>query len=313
MDAMAKYILQRLIYMIITLFIIATATFFLMKMLPGSPFDANAQKMSEEQYESMLEHYGLDEPVPVQYVKYMAGMVQGDLGVSFQYDNRAVTDVILDRLGPSAQLGAQALIIGAILGIILGMVAAIRHNTWVDYTSNVIAVIGISIPSFVFAGILQYYLAVQWRLFPPSFWETPIHTVLPTIALMIFPMAICARFMRTEMLEVLGSDYIELARAKGVSSNSIMFKHAMRNALIPVITVLGPMTVSLMTGTLVIEQIFAVPGIGEQFVSSINTKDYPVIMGTTMLFSILFIVVILIVDLLYGLIDPRIRISGGKK
>ncbi|GAE93584.1 oligopeptide transport system permease protein OppB [Gracilibacillus boraciitolerans JCM 21714] len=192
------------------------------------------------------------------------------------------------------------------------MIAAIRHNTWMDYISNVIAVIGISIPSFVFAGLLQYYLAVKWRIFPPSFWESPIYTVLPTIALMIFPMAICARFMRTEMLEVLGSDYIELARAKGVSSNAIMFKHALRNALIPVITILGPMTVSLMTGTLVIEQIFAVPGIGEQFVRSISVNDYPVIMGTTLLFSVLFVVVILIVDLLYGLIDPRIRINGGK-
>ncbi|WP_208590510.1 oligopeptide ABC transporter permease [Gracilibacillus suaedae] len=309
---MTKYILQRLIYMIITLFIIATATFFLMQLLPGSPFNELGGKMTEAQEQILLEEYGLNDPVPVQYAKYMLGMVQGDLGVSFQYDNRSVTDIILDRIGPSAHLGAQALIIGSVLGIILGMIAAIRHNTWVDYSSNVLAVIGISIPSFVFAGLLQYYFAVQWRIFPPSFWEGPIYSVLPTISLMIFPMAICARFMRTEMLEVLGSDYIELARAKGVSNSKIMFKHALRNALIPVITVLGPMTVSLMTGTLVIEQIFAVPGIGEQFVRSISVNDYPVIMGTTMLFSVLFILVILIVDLLYGMIDPRIRITGGK-
>ncbi|WP_018933343.1 oligopeptide ABC transporter permease [Gracilibacillus lacisalsi] len=309
---MAKYILQRLVYMFITLFVIATATFFLMQLLPGSPFNELGGKMTEAQEQILLEEYGLNDPVPVQYAKYMLGMVQGDLGVSFQYDNRSVTDIILDRIGPSAHLGAQALIIGSILGIILGMIAAIRHNTWVDYSSNVLAVIGISIPSFVFAGLLQYYFAVQWRIFPPSFWEGPIYTVLPTISLLIFPMAICARFMRTEMLEVLGSDYIELARAKGVSNSSIMFKHALRNALIPVITVLGPITVSLMTGTLVIEQIFAVPGIGEQFVRSISVNDYPVIMGTTMLFSVLFILVILIVDLLYGMIDPRIRITGGK-
>lgn len=298
--------------MFITLFVIATATFFLMQLLPGSPFNELGGKMTEAQEQILLEEYGLNDPVPVQYAKYMLGMVQGDLGVSFQYDNRSVTDIILDRIGPSAHLGAQALIIGSILGIILGMIAAIRHNTWVDYSSNVLAVIGISIPSFVFAGLLQYYFAVQWRIFPPSFWEGPIYTVLPTISLLIFPMAICARFMRTEMLEVLGSDYIELARAKGVSNSSIMFKHALRNALIPVITVLGPITVSLMTGTLVIEQIFAVPGIGEQFVRSISVNDYPVIMGTTMLFSVLFILVILIVDLLYGMIDPRIRITGGK-
>ncbi|SER86795.1 oligopeptide transport system permease protein [Gracilibacillus ureilyticus] len=310
---MAKYLIQRLIYMIITLFIIITATFFLMKIMPGSPFNNLGGKITEEQQALLEEKYGLDDPVPVQYFKYLTGIVRGDFGVSFQYENRPVTDMLLERIGPSAELGAQALIIGAVLGIILGMIAAIKHNTWIDYTSNIVAVIGISIPSFVFAGLLQYYLAVKWRLFPVSFWESPIHTVLPTIALMIFPMAICARFMRTEMLEVLGSDYIELARAKGVSNGSIMFKHALRNALIPVITVLGPMTVSLMTGTLVIEQIFAVPGIGEQFVSSINTNDYPVIMGTTILFAVLFVVVILIVDLLYGLIDPRIRITGGGK
>ncbi|RCW69734.1 oligopeptide ABC transporter permease [Saliterribacillus persicus] len=310
---MAKYIAQRIIYMIITLFIIATATFFLMKLLPGSPFNQVAAKLSDAQMEILLDRYGLNDPVPVQYLKYIGGLIQGDLGVSFQYNNRAVTDLIMTRIGPSAHLGAQAMVIGSILGVILGMVAAIRHNSWVDYTSNVLAVIGISIPSFVFAGLLQYYFAVQWRIFPPSFWDGPEYTVLPTIALMIFPMAICARFMRTEMMEVLGSDYIELARAKGVSNNKIMFKHALRNALIPVITVIGPMTLSLMTGTLVIEQIFAVPGLGEQFVRSISVNDYPMIMGTTLLFSILFIGVILIVDLLYGIIDPRIRLTGGKK
>ncbi|MFC4386852.1 oligopeptide ABC transporter permease [Gracilibacillus marinus] len=309
---MRKYLFQRIIYMLITLFIIVTATFFLMKMMPGSPFNNLGGKMTDEQRVLLEAKYGLDQPLPVQYFKYMTGMVQGDFGVSFQYNNRPVTDIILDRIGPSAHLGAQALIIGSILGVILGMIAAIKHNTWIDYGSNIIAVLGISIPSFVFAGLLQYYLAVKLQLFPVSFWEGPIYTVLPTIALMIFPMAICARFMRTEMLEVLGSDYIELARAKGVKNSSIMFRHAMRNALIPVVTVLGPMTVSLMTGTLVIEQIFAIPGIGEQFVLSISTSDYPVIMGTTILFAVLFVVVILIVDLLYGLIDPRIRLQGGK-
>src|SRR5699024_10703293 len=160
------------------------------------------------------------------------------------------------RLGPSAHLGAQALIIGTILGIILGMVAAIRHNTWVDYTSNIVAVIGISIPSFVFAWLLQYYFAVKWQIFPPSFWEGPNYTVRATIALMIVRIAVCARFMLTDVLELLGADYVDLARDKGVNNTSIMFKHGMSNALVLVITVLGPMTISFMTGTLVIEQIF---------------------------------------------------------
>ncbi|MBB6453042.1 oligopeptide transport system permease protein [Salirhabdus euzebyi] len=307
---MARYILQRLVYMFITLFIIATATFFLMKLLPGTPFTDVATKATPAQLEILKDRYGLNDPVPVQYIKYIAGLFQGDLGVSFQFDNRNVTDLIMDRIGPSAHLGFQAMVVGTILGIILGMVAAIRHNSWVDYVAGFVAIIGISIPSFVFAGLLQYYLAVRWQILPVSFWEGFEYTILPTIALAIFPMAICARFMRTEMLEVLGSDYIELARAKGLGKSKIMFGHAMRNALIPVITVIGPMTVSLMTGTLVIEQIFAIPGLGEQFVRSINTNDYPMIMGTTMFFSILFVAVILVVDLLYGVIDPRIRVGG---
>ncbi|GGM24937.1 peptide ABC transporter permease [Paraliobacillus quinghaiensis] len=309
---MGKYVLQRIAYMLVTLFIIATATFFLMKLLPGSPFNSVASKLSDEQMAILLSRYGLDEPIPVQYFKYIAGMIQGDLGISFQFNNREVTDLITSRIGPSAQLGAQAMVIGSIIGIFVGMAAAIRHNSWVDYTANFVSIIGISIPSFVFAGLLQYYLAGELSLFPTAFWDGPEYTVLPTLALMIFPLAICARFMRTEMMEVLGSDYIELARAKGVNNSAIMFKHAMRNALVPVITVMGPMTVSLMTGTLVIEQIFVIPGLGEQFVSSINSNDYPMIMGTTMFYSILFISVILIVDLLYGVIDPRIRVSGGK-
>ncbi|MDC3417207.1 oligopeptide ABC transporter permease [Aquibacillus salsiterrae] len=309
---MSKYLLQRIGYMVITLFIIATATFFLMKLLPGSPFNQLASKLSDEQMAILLSRYGLDQPVPIQYFNYIVGLIQGDLGVSFQFNNQDVTKLIMNRLAPSAYLGGQAMIIGTILGIVLGMVAAIRNNTWIDYTSNVVAVIGISIPSFVFAGLLQYYIAVKWDLLPVAFWEGFEYTILPTISLMIFPLAICARFMRTEMMEVLGSDYIELARAKGMTKSTIMLKHAMRNALVPVITVLGPMTVSLMTGTLVIEQIFAIPGLGEQFVRSISVNDYPMIMGTTLLFSVLFIVVILIVDIMYGLIDPRIRITGGK-
>lgn len=298
--------------MIITLFLIASATFFLMKLLPGTPFTDIVLRASDAQIEILKDRYGLNEPVHIQYFKYISGIVQGDFGVSFQFDNRNVTDLIMDRIGPSAHLGAQAMIVGTVLGIILGMIAAIRHNSWLDYSSNIIAVLGISIPSFVFAGLLQWNFAVKNQIFPVAFWEGPTHTVLPTIALMIFPLAVCARFMRTEMLEVLGSDYIELARAKGISKSAIMFKHAMRNAMIPVITILGPMAVSLMTGTLVIEKIFSIPGLGEQFVRSIDTNDYPVIMGTTLLFSILFVGVILVVDLLYGVIDPRIRVSGGK-
>ncbi|MGD6833838.1 oligopeptide ABC transporter permease [Sutcliffiella halmapala] len=309
---MTKYLLQRILYMIITLFLIASFTFFLMKLMPGTPFTMQ-EKMSEAQKAILYAKYGLDDPVPVQYAKYILSLAQGDLGISFQYDNRSVTDLIMQRIGPSAQLGFQAMLVGTIIGIFLGVVAALRQNTWVDYGSTVLAVLGKSIPSFVFAGLLQYYIAVKLGWFPVAFWNGWEYTVLPTIALSMFPIAIAARFMRTEMIEVLGSDYITLARAKGASSFDIAFKHALRNALIPVVTVLGPLAVSLMTGTLVIEKIFAVPGLGEQFVRSITTNDYPVIMGTTLFFAALFILIVLIVDILYGVIDPRIRLAGGKK
>lgn len=309
---MAKYLTQRIIYMIITLFLIASFTFFLMKLMPGTPF-TNQEKMSEQQLLIVKEKYGLNDPVPVQYAKYMLNLAQGDMGISFQYNNRGVTQLITDRIGPSAYLGFQSMFVGTILGILLGIVAALRQNTIYDYGSTVLAVTGKSIPSFVFAGLLQYFVGVKLGWFPVAFWEGFEYTVLPTVALSMLPLAITARFMRTEMIEVLNSDYILLARAKGVTPFNIAFKHALRNALIPIITVLGPLAVSLMTGSLVIEKIFSIPGLGEQFVRSITTNDYPVIMGTTLFFAALFIFIVFIVDILYGIVDPRIRLAGGKK
>lgn len=308
---MARYILRRIFYMAITLFIIASVSFFLMKMLPGSPLNAE-DKLSEQQKEIVLEKYGLNDPVPVQYVSYLGGLVQGDLGLSFAFDNTPVSKILMDRIGPSLQLGAQALLVGTILGILLGLISAISHNGFLDYSSTILAVLGTSIPSFVLAGMLQWYLAVEFELFPVALWGTFEHTVLPTIALMIFPLATAARFTRTEMIEVMGSPYITTARAKGLTEYGIIFRHGLRNALIPLVTVMGPMAVSLMTGTLVIEEIFAVPGIGEQFVKSVMVNDYPTIMGTTLLFAFLFVVIILVIDILYVLIDPRIRLTGGE-
>ncbi|MFJ7729354.1 oligopeptide ABC transporter permease [Neobacillus sp. NPDC097160] len=308
---MAKYLLQRVLYMIITLFLVASITFFLMKLIPGSPFN-NFQKLSAVQQNILLEKYSLNDPLPVQYFNYMKSMVKGDLGVSFQFNNTPVTELLANRVGPSAILGLQAMVFGAIAGIFLGTIAALKQNTWIDYGSTFIAVVGKSVPSFIFAGLLQYYIAVKLGWLPVMLWRGPEYTILPTIALAMFPISIAARFMRTEMIDVLGSDYITLAKAKGASRFQISVKHALRNALIPVVTVMGPLAVSLMTGSLVIEQIFGIPGIGEQFVKSINTNDYPVIMGTNLMFAALFVVVILIVDILYGVIDPRIRISGGK-
>ncbi|MGM7700899.1 oligopeptide ABC transporter permease [Pseudalkalibacillus sp. Hm43] len=309
---MKGYIFQRVVYMVITLLLIASATFFLMKIMPGTPL-SNAEKLSAEQEAIILEKYGLNDPVPIQYIKYMGNVLTGDLGNSFQFDGREVTTLILDRIGPSAQLGIQAIIFGAIFGILLGIVSAVRYNTVWDYGATLIAVIGKSIPSFVFAALLQYYVGVKLQWFPVAFWEGWEYSVLPTIALAVFVIAISARFTRTEMLEVMNQDFITTARAKGVSGFAVVFKHGIRNALIPLITIMGPLAVGLMTGTLVIEKIFAVPGLGEQFVRSITTNDYPVIMGTTLFFSFFLILIILIVDILYGVIDPRIRLAGGKE
>jgi oligopeptide transport system permease protein len=308
---MAKYLFQRVLYMIVTLFIVVSITFFLMKLIPGTPFN-NWEKLSDTQRHILLVKYGFDQPVPVQYAHYMVNILKGDLGVSFQFNNTPVTELLAQRTGPSALLGAMAMIVGALIGILLGVVAALKQNTWVDYGATFIAVIGKSIPNFIFAGLLQYYVAVKLGWLPVMFWNGPSYTILPTIALAMFPISIAARFMRTEMVEVLASDYITLAKAKGASYWQISIKHALRNALIPVVTVMGPLAVSLMTGSLVVENIFGIPGIGDQFVKSIMTNDYPVIMGTSILFAALFVFIILVVDILYGIIDPRIRISGGK-
>ncbi|WP_088809312.1 MULTISPECIES: oligopeptide ABC transporter permease [Listeria] len=309
---MAKYTLKRVFYMLITLFIIASVTFFLMKLLPGTPY-RNQEKLSDEQIHIMNEKYGLNDPVPVQYFNYMTGLVKGDLGVSFQLDNRPVSEILGALIGPSITLALEAMVFGLFFGIILGVIAAMYQNRWPDYTSTFIAILGKSIPSFVFATVLQYWIGAKLQWLPVAGWGTFAESILPAFALAMFPLATAARFMRTELIDVFASDYILLAKAKGNSRPEIAVKHAIRNALIPLITVIGPLSVALMTGSLVIENIYGIPGIGSQFVMSIQTNDYPVIMGTTLLFAVMLILVILIVDILYGLIDPRIRVSGGKK
>ncbi|EAF5667623.1 oligopeptide ABC transporter permease [Listeria innocua] len=309
---MVKYTLKRVLYMLITLFIIASVTFVLMKFLPGTPY-RNQEKLSDEQIHMMNEKYGLNDSIPVQYLNYMTGLVKGDLGVSFQLDNRPVSEILGALIGPSVQLALEAMVFGVIFGILLGVVAAMYQNRWPDYTSTFIAILGKSVPSFVFATVLQYWLGAKLQIFPVAGWGSFADTILPAFALAMFPLATAARFMRTELIDVFASDYVLLAKAKGNSRSEVAIKHAIRNALIPLITVLGPLSVALMTGSLVIENIYSIPGIGSQFVSSIQTNDYPVIMGTTLLFAAMLVFVILVVDILYGLIDPRIRVSGGRK
>lgn len=305
---MIKYILKRIAIIVLTLVIVITATFFLMKLMPGSPL-ANAERLSETQRKLIEAQYGLDKPLLTQYISYLWNALHFDFGVSFQFANQDVSTLIAQRMGPSSQLGIQALIFGVIAGTGIGAAAAVRRNTKTDTALSVLAVIGISVPSFVFAALLQYFVGLKLGWLPIAGWKGFMSTILPTIALGLSPLAISARFIRTEMVDVLGSDYIELARAKGLSKNEIIWKHAMRNSLIPLVTLIGPLAVNLLTGSIVVENIFSIPGIGNQFVSSILTNDYQLIMGTTIVYAMMLMVVLLITDILYGVIDPRIRLA----
>ncbi|EMF0269691.1 ABC transporter permease [Enterococcus hirae] len=312
MNSYLKYVLKRVFFMAITLWLIATITFFLMQLLPGTPY-TNQERLSPETIAMLNQQVGLDKPVIVQYGIYLSNLLQGDFGISFQFKNQPVAHLLAGRVGPSLQLGLQAIIFGTVIGTILGTISAMKQNTWADTSSTLVAILGRSIPNFVFAVLLQYIFAIRLHVLPIAKWNGFIYTILPTIALAMSPLADSARFIRTEMVEVLHSDYVELARAKGLSRWEIAFKHGLRNSLIPLMTLLGPLAVALMTGSLVVENIFAIPGIGEQFVKSITTNDYPTIMAVTILYSFMLIFVILVVDLLYGLVDPRIRVSEGSR
>ncbi|MGM0324712.1 oligopeptide ABC transporter, membrane protein [Enterococcus sp. AZ078] len=312
MNSYLKYVLKRVFFMAITLWLIATITFFLMQLLPGTPY-TNQERLSPETIAMLNQQVGLDKPVIVQYGIDLSNLLQGDFGISFQFKNQPVAHLLAGRVGPSLQLGLQAIIFGTVIGTILGTISAMKQNTWADTSSTLVAILGRSIPNFVFAVLLQYIFAIRLHVLPIAKWDGFIYTILPTIALAMSPLADSARFIRTEMVEVLHSDYVELARAKGLSRWEIAFKHGLRNSLIPLMTLLGPLAVALMTGSLVVENIFAIPGIGEQFVKSITTNDYPTIMAVTILYSFMLIFVILVVDLLYGLVDPRIRVSEGSR
>jgi oligopeptide transport system permease protein len=308
---MIRYVARRAVYMLITLFVIASVTFFISKLLPGTPFADD--KLTPQIRQQLFEKYGLDEPVYVQYAKYMANVAQGDLGNSFYFESRPVLQIILERLPISMFIGVQAVIFGLVIGLVLGIVAALRHNTFWDTAAVVLAVLGVSVPSFVLGPILQYWLGLKLGLFPIALFESWMHSVLPSLALSVFVISTVARFIRSEMLEIMGQDYITLAKAKGLSGLAVIVRHVLRNSMIPLVTVMAPLTVYIITGSLVIEQIFAVPGIGDQFVDSIVVNDYSMILGTTLFFSVMFILALLIQDILYGIIDPRIRVSGAKE
>ncbi len=316
---MIKYIGQRLVIALVTLFVIMTILFLLLQFLPGSPF--NDEKLSESQKELLYEKYGLNEPITKQYALFLKNVTtKGDFGVSYTIEKNAqVSDMIRQRLPMSMRLGIQAIVFGAFIGIVLASVAALKKNSIWDTATTFFSVIGISVPSYVFALGLVYFLgykltkATGIAFFPLTFdLYAPIKSsILPTIALSMFVIATVARFMRTELIEVLGSDYILLAEAKGLNAKKVIFRHSLRNALIPVITVLGPLTVSLMTGSLVIERVFGIPGIGDLLVTAISVNDLNVIIAVAFFYSAFYIVMQLGIDILYGIIDPRIRVAKG--
>ncbi|MBP2241171.1 oligopeptide transport system permease protein [Cytobacillus eiseniae] len=309
---MAKYIGKRLLYMILSLWLIVTATFFFMRIAPGNPFTSEKQ-LPPEIEANLNAHYGLDKPWYAQYGDYLLKVAKWDFGPSFKYKSQSVNDLINEGFPVSFILGLEAILIAVAFGLILGIIAALKHNRWQDYTAMIIAVAGISVPSFIMATFLQYFLAIKLGVFPVARFETFMHTVLPALALASTPMAFIARLTRSSMLEVMSNDYIKTAKAKGLSQGVITVKHAIRNALLPVVTYMGPLTAGILTGSFVIEKIFGIPGLGSHFVTSITNRDYTVIMGVTVFYSIILLASILLVDIAYGIIDPRIKLAGGKK
>lgn len=309
---MLKYTIQRVLYGLITLFLIAIITFFLIRLLPGSPFKDD--KLDSKQIAILQEKYGLKDPMPVQFFRYMGGILRLDFGKSFKYDNQDVMkDLVIPRLPRTVKVGLLSLLIGVTIGVLLGSIAALMRGTIVDNLVTIAAVLGTSIPSFVFAMLMQYYFAVKLKWFPVLYSDAiPSSIVVPALALSVYSISSLSRFVRTELVEVLSSDYIQLARAKGLSSSQVIFRHAIRNALIPVVTILGPMVLAVITGGVVMESIFGIPGVGDLLIKSIVENDYFITMGVSIVYSFIFIVVVFIIDLLYGVIDPRIRLTGGK-
>ncbi|GAB4074882.1 oligopeptide ABC transporter permease OppB [Barrientosiimonas marina] len=311
---MAKYLLKRLGFIVISLFIIVSVTFLLMQTAPGGPF-ASERDVPPEIEEQLNAQYGLDEPLYMQYFDYLTDIATWDFGPSFKYPAQSVNDIINRSFPYSLVLGMEAIFIALAVGVLLGVVAALKHNKFGDYTAMVIAVLGISVPNFIAATLLQFVFAIQLDALPVARFESFWHTILPAVALATTPLAFIARLMRSSMLEVLNADYIKTGKSKGLSDRVVTYKHALRNAIMPVVSYMGPLVVAVLTGSFVIEKIFAIPGLGNEFVQSITNRDYTVIMGTTVFFSILLLVSILLVDLIYGLIDPRMKIGskGGSK
>lgn len=291
---------------LLTLFLLLTLTFVLMKAVPGDPF-SDEQFLPKELHEALLKHYQLDEPVHVQYLNYLKTLLKGDLGPSLKYQGRTVNSIIRDGFPISALLGAEALLIAISGGLLLGMLAALKEQRWQDHLVMIITVLCLSFPNFIVAAFLQYSLALKLGIFPIARWGTWMQTVLPAISLALVPMAFIARLTRANMVTVLQQDYIKNAKAKGLPMRQVLFRHALRNTLIPVCAYLGQLLAGILFGSFIIEKIFSIPGLGGWFVNSVSNRDYAVIMGITLFYSILLLLSTFLIDIVYGILDPRIR------
>ncbi len=304
---MIRFLLKRFFANLLALFMIITITFFMMKAIPGDPF-TQEKALPKEILQSLKEHYGLNDPLITQYGRYLLSIVKWDLGPSFKYKARTVNDIIKSGFPVSAILGLEALFVALTMGILLGSIAALKQNRWQDYGAMVIAVIGISVPSFILAAFLQYFLAIKIDLFPVARWGTFEQSVLPALSLAALPTAFIARLTRANMVEVLSKDYIKTARAKGLPEFLVILRHGLRNALLPVVSYLGMLMANIMTGSFVIEKVFGIPGLGQWFINSISNRDYSVIMGITVFYSFILLSAIFLADVLYSWIDPRIKL-----
>ena len=306
---MRNYIIKRVLISAFTLLAITLVLFALLQLMPGSPF--NDEKLNNDQRAVLNAKYGLDQPLFVQFGRYVFNMARGDFGVSYNISkNTPISQLVQTRLPVSLNVGGMAVGLGALVGLLLGIVAALNHRTIIDNLCTVISVLGVSVPSYVFALALSYALGfkLQWLPMLYAIKDPFVSSVMPSIALSMFTLASIARFTRNEMLEVLGSEYMLLAESKGISGAPLIVRHALRNALIPIITVLAPLIVDLMTGSLVVEKIFSIPGVGSLLVTAIQSNDYNVVIALSFIYSAMYIGIMLVVDILYGVIDPRISL-----
>ncbi len=306
---MLPFFLRKLFFMALTLWVIITITFFLMHAVPGGPF-TREKELPDAVKKNIEARYHLDDPLWRQYADYLLNLLQFDLGPSFKYEGRTVNDLIREGFPVSAVLGLLAVCLALACGIPAGVAAALNQNKWQDNIVIFFSALGVSIPSFITGVLLMYVFALMLGWLPPALWESPRHMILPVLTLSLHPMAFIARLMRSSMLEVIRQDYIRTARAKGLSWAQVLWRHAMKNAMIPVVTYLGPLLAGILTGSFVVEHIFAIPGLGKHFVTSVSNRDYTVILGVTVFYSALLIVMNFLVDVSYAVLDPRIRFES---